>query len=596
MLSVNSCKEDFLEVEYPDVLPSDFMGTSDQEAENGIYGCYKMMLPSTQAPDWGLKPNLFLGCHPTMDTQATGWDLDWTVQNWGPNSPELGQAWNHVYHAISRCNDFLAEIEKSENLSEKTKTNLTAEARALRGFFYHWLAQAFGRVPMLGTGETYKEFPEKEKAESDAAMWDFIIEDLKAAADGLEWKPRNGEYGRATKGMALTYLADSYMWKAVRCNDNSLYAEAKKIYKEIIDSKTYKLQPSFSTLYEPTTAFWNQETIWAEVLDERDSYANGEYGSFMHLKWYTGCKATGGWGTLFLSWEWYLCYEEGDKRRDGSACVGPVDKLREEFPDAVSKYCYGQNPFVFDTIKSPLATHYQFKEESGMAPCVWSMKYWREPLSWSCNQPHANIYYMRYANVLLNYAECCFRTEGGDSQNGWDAIDEVRNRAFGNLESELIGQDKKYTDYYIAKYAQSGNAGADRAAKVGTKYPIPFDVCNPNFTKAKDYYTKYAAGNAKENRGKDKKAFKSDPWVVAVGTEYRKEFNAEWCLCPALVRLGFIEDHLDTNYPMNLNPNGDPDNWHVNRAKAFNPALMLMPIPQDEINRNPLLEQNEAYK
>ena len=115
LLSVNSCKEDFLEVEYTDVLPSDFMGSSDQEAENGIYGCYKMMLPSSQAGEWGLKPNLFLGCHPTMDTQATGWDVDWTVQNWGPNSPELGQAWNHVYHAISRCNDFLDQIGKSES-------------------------------------------------------------------------------------------------------------------------------------------------------------------------------------------------------------------------------------------------------------------------------------------------------------------------------------------------------------------------------------------------------------------------------------------------------------------------------------------------
>ena len=596
MLSVNSCKEDFLEVEYTDVLPSDFMGSSDQEAENGIYGCYKMMLPSSQAGDWGLKPNLFLGCHPTMDTQATGWDVDWTVQNWGPNSPELGQAWSHVYHAISRCNDFLAEIEKSENLSEKTKKNLTAEARALRGFFYHWLAQAFGRVPMLGTGETYIDVPEKAKAESDAAMWDFIIEDLKAAAADLEWLPRNNEYGRATKGMALTYLADSYMWKAVRCNDNSLYAEAKKIYKDIIDSKTYELLPSFSVLYEPNTSFWNKETIWAEVLDERDSYANGEYGAFMHLKWYTGCKATGGWGTLFLSWEWYLCYEKGDRRRDASACVGPVDKLRADYPAAVSDYCYGQNPFVFDTITSPLATHYQFKEESGMAPCVWSMKYWREPLSWSCNQPHANIYYMRYANVLLNYAECCFRTEGDDSAEGWAAIDQVRDRAFGARENELKGQDKKYVDYYIYKYNQSGKPGADRAAKVMTKYPLTFLEKENDHPKAEEYYKTYAAGNANENKIQEGHKFTSKPWVVAVGTEYRKEFNAEWCLCPALVRLGFIEDHLNTSYAMGQNPDGNPDNPHVNRAKAFDPALMLMPIPQDEINRNPLLEQNEAYK
>lgn len=593
LLSVNSCKEDFLEVEYTDILPADFIGSSDQEAENGIFGCYKMMLPSSQAGDWGLKPNLFLGCHPTMDTQATGWDVDWCKQNWGPESPELGQAWAHVYHAISRCNDYLKVLEDSENISAQTKKNLTAEAKALRGFFYHWLAQAFGKVPMLGTGENYTTSPTKANAATDEEMWNFIIKDLEEAAADLDWTPRNGDYGRCTKGMALTYLADSYMWKAVRCNDNSLYSKAKEIYQQIIDSKTYELQHSFSTLFEPNTTFWNKEAIWEECLDERDSYANGEYGSFMHLKWFTGCKATGGWGTLFLSWEWYLCYENGDKRRDASAMVGPVDKLKTDFPDAVSDYCYGMNPFVFDTVKSELAHHYQYKEESGWAPSVWSMKYWREPLSWSCNQPHAHIYYMRYANVLLNYAECCFRTN--DEDKGWDAINQIRNRAWGNLEADC--QNKKYTEYYLFKYKQAnGDAkNPEQVAKAAaaTKwcednnyaYPIPFNTTTVAVPDAKTYYTKYAAD----------KGFKSEVWKVACGTEYRKEFNAEWCLCPALVRMGFIEDHINTNYPMNMNPNGDPDNWHTQRDKAFNPERMLMPIPSDEIKRNPECKQNAAY-
>jgi len=603
MLGVSSCSEDFLDVEYGDILPSDYLASSDAEAENGLTGCYKMMLPSSLAGEWGLKPNLFFGCHPTLDTQATGWDVDWCHQNWGPDSEAIGQAWKHVYHGISRCNDFLAEIEKSENISADVKKKLSAEAKALRGFFYHWLAQAFGRVPMLGTGENYVTDPVKANAATDAEMWDFVIKDLTEAAADLDWQPRNGEYGRCTKGMALSYLADAYMWKAVRCNDNASYTEAKKAYEQVINSGTYELQHSFSTLFEPTTTYWNKETIWAEILDERDSY-DGIYGSFMHMKWFVGCKQTGGWGTLFLSWEWYLNFEKGDKRRDGSACVGPVEKLKTDFPDAVSDYCYGQNPFVFDTIpalKDPskpakytndegkevdnttFASHYQYKEESGWAPSVWTLKYWREPLSWSCNQPHVPIYYMRYANVLLGYAECCFRT--GDEAKGWEMINTIRNRAWGNLESDCV--DATYTPYYVSKYKQSGKPGADRAEKVMAEgYPIPFNKTTVTVPDAKTYYTKYKAD----------KGFKSDLWVVALGTEYRKEFNAEWCLAPALIRMGFIEDHINVNYPKNMNPNGDPDNWHTQRDFDFDVEKMLMPIPADEIKRNPACEQNAPYK
>ena len=34
------------------------------------------------------------------------------------------------------------------------------------------------------------------------------------AAELLDWEPFQGQYGRCTKGMALTFLGDAYMWKA----------------------------------------------------------------------------------------------------------------------------------------------------------------------------------------------------------------------------------------------------------------------------------------------------------------------------------------------------------------------------------------------
>ena len=245
-LGFTSCDNDeFLDVDLYDVIASDAMFENDANAKKGLNGVYDMMFPNDAKDaagkdlydgDWGFKPNLFTGCHPTIDTQATGWDKNWNVQQWNSTSAELLAGWRHVYAGISRANDYLEGLSKAEKVTPAVKQKLEGEGRALRGFFYHWLATTFGRVPMLATGETYSNTPTKAKAETYSEMWDFIIEDFKAAADLLDWKPMDQEYGRATKGMALAYLGDAYMWKAYRLTDGANgqqqdAAEAQNCYK-----------------------------------------------------------------------------------------------------------------------------------------------------------------------------------------------------------------------------------------------------------------------------------------------------------------------------------------------------------------------------
>ena len=110
LLGITSCTKDYLSVDHYSILAADQMFKSDEDAKAGLVGCYTMMLPTDIDGDWGIKPNLFIGGHPTMDTQATGWDKDWNSQNWTPGSPELLGGWKQAYTAISRCNDFLAGL------------------------------------------------------------------------------------------------------------------------------------------------------------------------------------------------------------------------------------------------------------------------------------------------------------------------------------------------------------------------------------------------------------------------------------------------------------------------------------------------------
>ena len=592
LLGINSCNKDYLNVDHYSILAADQMFKSDADAKAGLVGCYTMMLPTNIDGDWGIKPNLFIGGHPTMDTQATGWDKDWNQQKWTPGSPELLGGWKQAYTAISRCNDFLAGLATADKITPSVKTSLDGQARSIRAFFYMWLAKAFGRVPMLATGENYINTPAKARAKDYAEMWDFIIDDLKAAVDELNWDPEDGQYGRCTKGFALSYLGEAYMWKAYRvpAEANANYQLAADALLQVIQSGKYELNPSFTTLWDPG-AVWTKECIWEEVLDEGSQWNQWSNLSQAH-NWmihFVAPPSIGGWGTLYLSWEWWSIYEPGDKRREASAATGAVKNINPAWKSATN---YGYNPYLQQsyTVGDSLNTHYHFLMSGESAPSIWTLKYYRTTLAnyqapWGPQQ----IYYKRYSNVLLDYAECLFHLNGGNDATAWGYINQIRDRAWGNQE---VGKADALTATYLPYYQNmaqffigNGVAGIVKP----TTYPLPFNTATVAVPDAQTYYTSLKAS----------KGFSSPVWLVALGMERRKEFNAEWCLAQDLIRSGFIEDHITHDYPKGVgsaDPNAQQDDWHTYRSYDFNLQKMDMPIPTDELLKNPLCDQNDAYK
>ena len=598
-LGLTSCdNEEFLNVTAYDVVDEAASYESKDNAKRALNGVYDLVYPDDAYDgDWGFKPNLFTGCHPTIDTQATGWDKDWNVQAWNSNSNELLAGWKHVYAGICRANDFLDKLQDypAENIGGEKSLKYLEGANT----------------------------PLKAKAESYAEMWDFIIEDFKAAAELLEWAPWDGEYGRATKGMALAYLGDAYMWKAYRLSPegsngvtgtgvapttpDECYKLAADCFKQILDSHTYKLNESFTTLWDPASA-WGPEAIWVEQLDEGTNWGKWDnLTSKLMLKWYTACPENGGWGSLYLSWEWYSCYETGDKRRSGSCYTGAVPQIDPENPaydpqyegwlGKFDKYIYGVNPYLQEVLgkgQASTATK-QFHFNNGeWAPAIWSSKMWRtasaDYKSWGDGHwSPTPIYWKRLPNVMLDYAECCFRN--GNEAEGWRQLDELRNRAFGKLED---GHEKELTDKYMPYYNSfAGWTGREDGSDANggvfyvnrAEYPIPFGSDVATVVPAKDYYTQYAA----------QKGFQSPVWKVAVNTERRREFNCEWCLRPDMQKSGFMADHVTTNYPKRNVEDLKDVPW-TNRDYDYNDLKMDMPIPEDEITKNTLCEQNEAYR
>lgn len=660
-MGLSSCdNEEFLDVTHYTMLEGDQMFASDANAIKGMTGCYDLLHRRSGKNDDPYKYWIFNGLHPTMDSQASGWDKDFMTQKWTAGNEQLRDYWKQSYACASRCNDFIAGLEKAENISGNVKTTLIAEAKALRGFQFFALANTFGRVPLLITGENYINTPEKPRAKDYEEMWDFVIKDFEEAAKDLDWKPFQGQYGRCTKGMALAYLGDAYMWKAYTCPEQAqaCYKKAYDAFKQIIDNPTHELASSYSTLYDADEA-WPSEAIWQIVLNSGDDWGDWDDAKNAGARGWTGFyfapTSNGAWGTFQMSYELYDAFEnylDGeyagsfDKRRDASmVCatlpaenwvkdhptwkqnVVPTEawikankkyirgykevKSKDDKGEEVVEYVYDQaeyDAYKMDAeggngkydLQNPIGYN-PFNQEfvgwcgfhwsaNDPAPTVYSTKHWRNGrgTDWAtgCLWCPDHIYFKRYANVLLDAAECCFRLGASYEAEGWGYINQIRQRAFGNNEvgkdlNKFIAHHQKVADFF-------GDSDGKGDAVDLNGYPFPFTTAKVAVPDAEAYYTKRKADLH----------YDSPVWLVALGEERRKEFSAEPYLRSDLHKSGFLEDHVNHVYPKNSLPEvgvATITQWKTARSFDFDMRKMFMPIPEDELLKNPACDQNEGY-
>src|SRR5574344_1343068 len=136
----------------------------------------------------------------------------------------------------------------------------------------------------------------------------------------------------------------------------------------------------------------------------------------------------------------------------------------------------------------------------------------------------------------------------------------------------------------MASFYQDGGFGY--YVSIPNYYPLPFATEAVTVPDAQTYYAKLKA----------EKGFTSPVWKIAINMERRKEFSAEWCLCPDMLKSGFMEEHINIDYPKHGKQADPKSDWQSVRSFDFDPLRMDMPIPADELIKNPLCDQNEAYR
>ncbi len=136
----------------------------------------------------------------------------WNRTN-NPNNTFEALSWGRIYATVRDLNTFLLNVETSDALGAERET-LLGEAYFLRAYFYHNLMRLYGGVPIVTEPFNLGDDPEVFQVERNSfeETVNFIVGDLDQAADRLTTEGRRP--GAATQGAALALKARVLLYAA----------------------------------------------------------------------------------------------------------------------------------------------------------------------------------------------------------------------------------------------------------------------------------------------------------------------------------------------------------------------------------------------
>jgi hypothetical protein len=334
---------------------------------------------------------------------------------------------------------------------KKLYDRLRGEAIFLRGLSRFYLCMLWGDAIVdrstVPAAEDYMSAPA-----APGEIYQNMIADFQTAADLLpvrsEVYANAKDVGRATKGSALGYLAKAYMGRPIldgTVNAGSAeWALAKEVLKTIIDSGEYDLVTNYrdnssednennkESLFEVQFS-QSQETQGfnpAANSDQNDWVYTGQ-NTMRQLEMSISNKTNCWWNSMPS----VALYNEFERGADGKI-IDPRAYLGLWIPDGASWKGQDGTPWPYTRI---FGDDYTVRQGKWFATRKYGYDWWQS----DPNKSGINDRLLRYADILLMYAECCIET--GDEATALTYINKVRDRANNQVPSTEADAGLFYT-------------------------------------------------------------------------------------------------------------------------------------------------------
>ncbi len=404
-----SC-EDELDIINPNELTNESFWQNEKDAVQGVNACYSTLhrtgFSRWQPMLYDLRSDVGASNSPWSDLANA---MDKFIQpdsNFGP----AVDVYRDNYVGIFRANQVLDNVPDID-MDEDLKNRILGEAYFFRGMHYYHLASLWGNVPLQLATSKPTDFP---PTSSEAEVWAQVIEDLQKAVDNLpNTYDDPNELGRITKGGASALLAKTYM----QIKD---FASAKDALDFLVVGQgagLYDLVPDYADNFKVTSEN-NIESVvewWyadnpLEFTDQDTDTPNHNFGTSL-AQFYgpPGVGFTDGEALRWVTGEFEIERTIADERDPRLAATFLYDFTDPAGPMATQVYGlsfeerYGPNDRVF--FRKFLNDH--IKNEEGF-------------------RSENNYRFIRYADVLLMYAECLNATN--NTTAAYQYVDRVRSR------------------------------------------------------------------------------------------------------------------------------------------------------------------------
>lgn len=305
------------------------------------------------------------------------------------NQEGIVTLWPVLYQCISNTNSIIGNLDNGNTIPKNRLDEIEGQAKFLRALSYFYLVRWFGEV-QLTTLENQKDILTLKQS-TEAEIYASIISNLKDAE--IKLPSTFSEKGRPTKGAAKALLAKVYLTMAGwPIEDASYYAKAKDKAAEVM-TMGYDLEPNFADLWKQEKKLSNPEFIFTFY---GSATAEGSSASHLHLSTRAATGGEKGWGDFFSEARFYNIFPDGP-RKEAS--------FTTNFADGSDWISTGSQPHIAKYRDA--GEIFDDEHGSGFLPIL------------------------RYADVLLIYAEAANMAEGSPSANALEAINKVRRRAMG---------------------------------------------------------------------------------------------------------------------------------------------------------------------
>ena len=345
--------------------------------------------------------------------------------------------WGSWYTGISKVNKAIVSLRKYGQMSDQDKLRLEAEMKFMRAFLYFDLMKRYKEIIIYD--ENLDAYAKDKAVSSEAEGWDLIQADLEYAAENLP--ERTSSKGRLDKGMAW-----GFMTRAM------LYAERWDLVKTAaaeVEKLGYALESDYQDGYMKPIGSGNKEAIIQYQFDRANDVTHSYDFYYTPGGDFSINKETGGgYGTptqeMVESYELATGgFPDWTPWHDVTTETPPYADLEPRFHASV---LYNGAPWKGRKIEPYVG--------GADGWCQWNLE--REPkgrtttgyyLRKMVDESHDVIAYsggvqplivLRYAEVLLNKAEACHKTNDPAGANA--AVRAIRDRVDLPYE-DLTGDD-----------------------------------------------------------------------------------------------------------------------------------------------------------